>query len=56
MTESIWPTIHSERQALAEDVANLTPEQIAYNSAFDAGWNAAWNVGFNAGFRSATTK
>ncbi|MEO6703242.1 MAG: maleylpyruvate isomerase family mycothiol-dependent enzyme [Jatrophihabitantaceae bacterium] len=27
MTESIWPTIHAERQALADDLAGLTPEQ-----------------------------
>lgn len=27
MPESIWPTIHAERQALADDLANLTPEQ-----------------------------
>jgi uncharacterized protein (TIGR03083 family) len=29
MTESIWPTIHAERQALARDVADLTPDQWA---------------------------
>jgi uncharacterized protein (TIGR03083 family) len=27
MTESIWPTIHAERTALADDLAQLTPEQ-----------------------------
>jgi uncharacterized protein (TIGR03083 family) len=27
MTESIWPTIHAEREALAEDLAGLTDEQ-----------------------------
>lgn len=27
MTESIWPTIHAERAALADDLADLTPEQ-----------------------------
>lgn len=27
MTDSIWPTIHAERQSLAEDVANLSAEQ-----------------------------
>jgi uncharacterized protein (TIGR03083 family) len=27
MTESIWPTIHAERRALAEDLADLSPEQ-----------------------------
>jgi uncharacterized protein (TIGR03083 family) len=36
---SIWPTIHAERQALADDLADLTPEQ----------WNTQslcsdWNV------------
>jgi hypothetical protein len=25
--ESIWPTIHAERQALANDLADLNPEQ-----------------------------
>jgi uncharacterized protein (TIGR03083 family) len=29
MTESIWPTIHAERGALADDVADLTDEQWA---------------------------
>ena len=29
MSESIWPTIHAERQALADDLADLTPEQWA---------------------------
>ena len=27
MTESIWPTIHAERRALAEDLNDVTPEQ-----------------------------
>ena len=27
MSESIWPTIHAERRALADDVSDLTPEQ-----------------------------
>jgi uncharacterized protein (TIGR03083 family) len=27
VSESIWPTIHAERRALAEDLADLTPEQ-----------------------------
>lgn len=27
MTESIWPTIHAERAALAADLSDLTPEQ-----------------------------
>lgn len=27
MPESVWPTIHAEREALANDLANLTPEQ-----------------------------
>ena len=25
MTDSIWPTIHAERRALADDLASLTP-------------------------------
>jgi uncharacterized protein (TIGR03083 family) len=29
MATSIWPTIHSERIALADDLGNLTPEQWA---------------------------
>ena len=32
MSESIWPTIHSERAALIADVAELTPEQWATQS------------------------
>lgn len=32
MTESIWPTIHAEREALAHDLADLTPEQWAAQS------------------------
>jgi uncharacterized protein (TIGR03083 family) len=27
MADSIWPTIHAEREALLSDLANLTPEQ-----------------------------
>jgi uncharacterized protein (TIGR03083 family) len=27
MTTSVWPTIHAEREALADDLAGLTPEQ-----------------------------
>jgi uncharacterized protein (TIGR03083 family) len=27
MAESIWPTVHAERQALADDLAGLTPDQ-----------------------------
>lgn len=27
MAESIWPTIHAERRALADDLAELTPQQ-----------------------------
>jgi uncharacterized protein (TIGR03083 family) len=39
MADSIWPTIHAERDALLADLGNLSPEQ----------WNAAtpcghWNV------------
>ena len=29
MAADIWPTIHAEREALLDDVANLTPEQWA---------------------------
>jgi uncharacterized protein (TIGR03083 family) len=32
MAESIWPTIHTEREALAIDLATLTPEQWATRS------------------------
>jgi uncharacterized protein (TIGR03083 family) len=32
MNESIWPTIHAERAALAEDLAHLTPDQWATQS------------------------
>ena len=32
MTESIWPTIHADRQALADDLASLTDEQWATRS------------------------
>jgi uncharacterized protein (TIGR03083 family) len=32
MSESIWPTIHAEREALATDVANLSDEQWATQS------------------------
>ena len=37
MSESIWPTIHAERRALADDLADLTPEQWATPS-LCAGW------------------
>ena len=39
MTESIWPTIHAEREALAHDLADLTPEQWAAQSLC-----SEWNV------------
>lgn len=39
MSESIWPTIHSERAALIADVAELTPEQWATQSLC-----SEWNV------------
>jgi uncharacterized protein (TIGR03083 family) len=39
VTESIWPTIHAERQALARDLADLTPEQWALQSLC-----SEWNV------------
>ena len=29
MSEPVWPTIHAERQALADDLADLTPQQWA---------------------------
>jgi uncharacterized protein (TIGR03083 family) len=29
VTDSIWPTIHREREALADDLAGLTPDQWA---------------------------
>jgi uncharacterized protein (TIGR03083 family) len=32
MTDSIWPTIHAERQALADDLARLTAHQWATKS------------------------
>jgi uncharacterized protein (TIGR03083 family) len=37
VSESIWPTIHAERRALADDLADLTPEQWATPS-LCAGW------------------
>jgi len=37
VSESIWPTIHAERRALADDLADLTPEQWAMPSLCD-GW------------------
>lgn len=39
MTDSIWPTIHAERHALADDLAGLTDQQWATQSL-----GAAWNV------------
>ena len=38
MTESIWPTIHAERTAVADDLADLTPEQWATPS-LCSDWN-----------------
>jgi uncharacterized protein (TIGR03083 family) len=38
MSESIWPTIHAERRALADDLATLTPEQWATQSGCEE-WN-----------------
>jgi uncharacterized protein (TIGR03083 family) len=32
VTDSIWPTIHAERRALADDVAGLTPAQWSTQS------------------------
>jgi uncharacterized protein (TIGR03083 family) len=39
MTDSIWPTIHAERKALADDLADLTDEQWATQSLC-----SEWNV------------
>jgi uncharacterized protein (TIGR03083 family) len=39
MTDSIWPTIHAERQSLADDLAVLTPEQWATQSLC-----SEWNI------------
>jgi uncharacterized protein (TIGR03083 family) len=39
LTDSIWPTIHAERRALADDLANLTDEQWATQSLC-----GEWNV------------
>jgi uncharacterized protein (TIGR03083 family) len=39
VTESIWPTIHAEREALANDLADLTAEQWATQSLC-----SEWNV------------
>jgi uncharacterized protein (TIGR03083 family) len=39
MTDSIWPTIHAERKALADDLADLTAEQWATQSLC-----TEWNV------------
>lgn len=39
MTDSIWPVIHHEREALADDLADLTPEQWATPSLC-----SAWSV------------
>jgi uncharacterized protein (TIGR03083 family) len=39
VTESIWPTIHAEREALAHDLADLTTEQWATQSLC-----SEWNI------------
>lgn len=39
MSEDIWPTVHAERRALADDLADLTSEQWAASTACPA-----WNV------------
>jgi uncharacterized protein (TIGR03083 family) len=39
MTTSIWPTVHAERAALADDLASLTPDQWATPTMC-----AEWNV------------
>lgn len=38
MADSVWPTIHAERAALADDLANLSAEQWATPSLCDS-WN-----------------
>ncbi len=39
MADSIWPTIHAERRALADDLAQLTPQQWQTPSL-----SSAWSV------------
>ncbi|MEO8329995.1 MAG: maleylpyruvate isomerase N-terminal domain-containing protein, partial [Candidatus Nanopelagicales bacterium] len=39
VSDSIWPTIHAERRALADDLAGLTPQQWETPSLCDE-----WNV------------
>lgn len=39
VTDSIWPTIHAERKALADDLADLTAEQWATQSLC-----SEWNI------------
>jgi uncharacterized protein (TIGR03083 family) len=39
VSESIWPTIHAERRALADDLADLNPEQWAIQSGC-----TEWNI------------
>jgi uncharacterized protein (TIGR03083 family) len=39
MSESIWPTVHAERRALADDLADLTDEQWEVQSLCEE-----WNV------------
>jgi uncharacterized protein (TIGR03083 family) len=36
-SKDIWPTVHAERQALADDLAGLTPEQWA-TASLSEGW------------------
>ena len=38
MSDDIWPVVHAERRALAEDLAGLTPEQWATPS-LCSGWS-----------------
>lgn len=51
MTESIWPTIHAERQALADDLAELTAEQWTTRSLC-----SEWNVHEMLAHQLATAK
>lgn len=51
MAESPWPTIHAERKALADDLADLTPEQWSTPSLCEG-----WTVHQVLGHQIATAK
>lgn len=51
MTASVWPTIHAERRALADDLADLTAEQWATRSLC-----SAWTVHEVLAHQLATAK